>query len=396
MPPAMITRRATLAGAGYLLAGGFASAATPGNTLVIAQALDEMVSIDPAQAFEVPSDELITNVYDQLFGYASNSGEPQPGIVTTWKKSEDGLSFSFDIRQGVKFHSGNPLTADDVVFSLQRALKLNFAPASDLGAFGLLQTNAETSIQKTGQYSFLLKLDKPYSPSLYLNGLAQIVCSVVDKQLVLSHEVKGDLGNAWLKTNSAGSGPFRLRNWTPLESYVLERVPGHWRGDAKLQNVIVRSVPEAATQRLLLERGDVDIARDLAPGDVTALESNSAVKIDKQLKGRVIYLAFNQKNPILAKPQVAQALKYLIDYQGMQDTLLRNQYVVHQNAVPATFLAAVEDNPFKLDVPKAKALLAEAGLPDGFEVKGWMCATLSPSRTWRSPYKRASPRPESS
>jgi peptide/nickel transport system substrate-binding protein len=144
-------------------------AKTPANTLVVAQALDEMVSIDPAQAYEVPTSELISNVYDQLFSYNSNSADPQPDIITAWKRSDDGLTYTFDVRQGVKFQSRNVLTADDVIFSLQRALKLNFAPASDLGGFGLKQSNAATSILKTGPYSFALKLDKPYAPSLYLN-----------------------------------------------------------------------------------------------------------------------------------------------------------------------------------------------------------------------------------
>jgi peptide/nickel transport system substrate-binding protein len=324
---------AGLIAAGLLVGALPAPARTPSNTLVVAQALDEMVSIDPAQAYEVPSDELITNVYDQLFTFNSNSSEPQPDVVTAWKRSDDGLTYSFEIRQGMKFHSGNPLTVDDVIFSLQRALKLNFAPANDLGSIGVLASNIAVSLQKTGPYSFSLKANKPYAPSLYLAGLGLIVGSVVDQKLVMEHEVNGDLGNTWLKTHSAGSGPFRLRNWTPLDSYVLERVPGHWRGDAPMQTILVRGVPESATQRLLLERGDVDVARDLAPGDVAALATNPAVRIDKQLKGRLIYLAFNQKNTDLAKPEVRQALKYLIDYQGMVNTLLHDQYVVQQKVL---------------------------------------------------------------
>ena len=218
--------------AAVLLAGGLPAAAhTPANTLVVAQALDEMVSIDPAQAYEVPSDELITNVYDQLFSFNSNSSDPQPDVITSWKRSDDGLTYSFEIRQGMKFHSGNPLTVDDVIFSLQRALTLNFAPANDLGSIGLLASNIAVSLQKTGPYSFSLKANRPYAPSLYLSALGLIVGSVVDQKLVLEHEANGDLGNGWLKTHSAGSGPFRLRNWTPLDSYVLQRVPGHWRGD---------------------------------------------------------------------------------------------------------------------------------------------------------------------
>ncbi len=90
-------------------------------------------------------------------------------------------------------------------------------------------------------------------------------------KLVQEHEKDGDMGHEWLKTNSAGSGPFKLRAWKPNESVALDANPDYWRGAPKFKRVVTRHIPEPATQRLLLEKGDIDIARKLSPEDVAAV-----------------------------------------------------------------------------------------------------------------------------
>jgi peptide/nickel transport system substrate-binding protein len=136
-----------------------------------------------------------------------------------------------------------------------------------------------------------------------------------------------------------------------------------------MKRVFIRHVPETATRRLLLEKGDIDIARRLTPGDVQAIQSNADLQVQSDQRGRIYYLAGNQKNEALSKPQVREALKYLVDYDGMANSFLKGQMVVHQALLPAGFLGAIDDKPFKLDVAKAKDLLKQAGYPDGFSVK---------------------------
>jgi peptide/nickel transport system substrate-binding protein len=132
--------------------------------------------------------------------------------------------------------------------------------------------------------------------------------------------------------------------------------------------VIYRHVKESATQRLLLEKGDVDIARNLTPQDLDALAANKDVKITATPKGTVYYFSLNQKNPILAKPEVREAMKWLVDYDAIGKTLIKNIGVVHQNFLPLGLLGAAKDNPYKLDVPRARMLLAKAGHGNGFKV----------------------------
>ncbi len=204
--------------------------------------------------------------------------------------------------------------------------------------------------------------DKRFATSFVLNSLTATIGGIVDKELVMQHEVDGDMGNAWLKTNTAGSGPYTVVSWKPNESVTLKVNPNWWGPKPAMERVIVRHVQESATQRLLLERGDIDVARNLNPSDIAGITGKDGIAVDSELRGRLMYVSVNQKHPILSKPEVRQAIKYLIDYEGMQNSFLKGQYVVHQNFLPATFLGAVDENPFSLNVEKAKELLAKAGV----------------------------------
>lgn len=176
------------------------------------------------------------------------------------------------------------------------------------------------------------------------------------------------MGHEWLKTASAGSGPFKLRSWKPNESIVIDAYPDYWGGAPSIHRVFTHHVKESATQALLLERGDIDIARNLDINQIRTLEDNDDVEVTEAPKRRIWYLALNQKNEHLAKPQVRQALKYLIDYKGLATTVLAGSVRVHQSFLPNGFLGAIDDKPFSHDLEKATALLEEAGLADGFKI----------------------------
>jgi peptide/nickel transport system substrate-binding protein len=160
----------------------------------------------------------------------------------------------------------------------------------------------------------------------------------------------------------------KLREWRANEVVALERNDNYWGAKSKVARVIYRHVKEAATQRLMLEKGDADIARNLTPTDLDALAKNKDIKTTATPKGTVYYIGLNQKNPNLAKPEVREALKWLMDYNAIGNTLIKNIGIVHQNFLPVGLLGASTENPYKLDVDKAKALLKKAGLENGFKV----------------------------
>ncbi len=342
---------------------------TPPDTLIQAWSIDDVISLDPAEVFEFTASEMLGNSYEGLIGYDVENVQDIFGrVAESWEISEDGKTFTFKIREGRQFASGNPIRAEDVVFSLTRAVKLDKSPAFILTQFGWNAENVDSMIRQTGEYTVEIETDKAYAPTLVLYCLTATVGFVVDKELVMANEADGDFGYNWLKTNYAGSGPFVIREWRANEAIVFER-NDNYSGDAPaMARVIYRHLPEGSTQRLLLEQGDIDIARDLGPEEIDALSSNSDIVIESGPKGSIYYLGLNQKNENLAKPEVRQALKYLVDYQTIADTIAKGTVQVHQAFLPIGFLGALDETPFALNVEKAKELLAEAGLADGFTV----------------------------
>ncbi len=343
--------------------GGTVQAATPDNMLVIAHRIDDITTLDPAQSFEFAGADVNYNVYGKLVNFDPLNLDAgyQPDLAESWEVSEDGKSITFTMREGVKFHSGNPVTAEDAAFSLQRVIKLNKTPAFILTQFGFTPENVEETIVADGN-TLTITTDKKYATSFVLNCLTSTVGAIVEKALVMENEKDGDMGNDWLATNSAGSGAYQVVSWKPSESYTLAANPDFYLGEPSMKRVIVQHIQESTTQRLLLEKGDVDVARNLNPEDVSGLEGNEDVAVDTDLKGNLMYISFNQKNEQLSNPKVIEAMKYLVDYNGMENSFLKGQWRVHQSFLPATYLGAIEDKPFSFNLEKAKALLAESGV----------------------------------
>lgn len=346
-----------------------ARAETPPDTLVQAWAIDDIISLDPAEVFEFTASEILGNTYQQLVAYDVKDVSKLYGeVAESWEVSEDGKTIHFKVREGLKFASGNPLSAEDVVYSLQRAVKLDKSPAFILTQFGFDASTVEQKIRQTGDFTFDFEMDKPYAPTFALYCLTATVAMVVDKKLVTEHEQDGDMGYNWLKTAYAGSGAFSIREWRANEVVVLDRNDNYSGEAPAMKRVIYRHIPEPATERLLLEQGDIDIARKVGPEEIDALSQNPDIAVEDGVKGSIYYLGLNQKNEYLAKPEVRQAFKYLVDYQTIADTILKGTVTVHEAFLPSGMLGALEDNPFSLDVAKAKELLAKAGVPDGFKV----------------------------
>jgi peptide/nickel transport system substrate-binding protein len=352
-----------------VVAAPIAYAETPASTLVIAMNIDDIISLDPAETFELVGGEVNANIYDRITVHEPGQEELSGGVAESWDIADDGHTIILHIRPGLTFHSGNPVTAEDVAFSLTRVIKLNKTPAFIFNQFGWTPENVDQMVTTPDDMTVQLTIPEQLAPTLVLNCLSAGVGSVVDKQVALAHEQDGDLGYEWLKTNSAASGPFKLKSWKPNQSVILEAAEDSRYGPPGVERVILRHVPEPGAQRLLIEKGDVDIARNLGADQIAGLEGNPDVVIQTDPKALSIYLQVNMRDPILSQPKVREALRYLVDYDGMVDSFLRGQFKVHQSFWPSGFYASLTDKPFSLDVEKAKALLAEAGYPDGFEVK---------------------------
>ena len=346
-----------------------APAQTPPDTLVLAQDIGDLITLDPAEAFELTAGEVLANVYDRIMTFEpEDPGALTGGVAESHTVSDDGRSITLRIRDGLVFHSGNPARAQDVEFSLERAVRRSGSPAFILAQFGWNPDNVGDLVEVIDGSHVRLRILDDFSPRLVLHALSAGIGSVVDRELALAHEQDGDLGTAWLQTNSAGSGPFRLQSWRPNEAVVLEANPHYRHGAPGVRRVVLRHVPEPAAQRLLLERGEIDIARDLTPDLIALLAGNAEIAVESHPRGTLIYLAANAGHPILGNGQVVQALRHAVDYHGMADTFLAGQFIVHQAFWPRGLWAAYSETPYRLDLARARALLAHAGHGDGFSV----------------------------
>jgi peptide/nickel transport system substrate-binding protein len=346
-----------------------AIADTPKDTVVMAKQIDDIISLDPAESFEFSGSEVVANLYDRLIGYdLKNVSVMTSELAQSWSVGPDGKTYTFKLKPNVKFQSGNPVTAADAAYSLQRAVILNKTPGFILTQFGFTKDNVKEKIRAVDPTTLVIETDRPVAPSFFYYCLTAPVAAIVDSKLVMQNEKDGDMGNGFLKQNSAGSGAFKLRSWRANDSYTMEANDGWFHGKPGVRRVIVRHIPESGTQRLLLEKGDVDFARNLSKDQIDAVVGNPGLKIASGNKGAVLYLGLNQKNPNLAKPEVREALKYLVDYEGIEKAILSGTYKPHQAFLPVGFLGASTDRPYKLDLARAKELLAKAGLANGFTV----------------------------
>ncbi|TNV20032.1 ABC transporter substrate-binding protein [Buttiauxella sp. B2] len=343
-------------------------AATPPNTLIVAQGLDDIVSLDPAEANELSSIQTVPSLYQRLVqADRDNPAKVVPVLAKSWQGDAANKKLTIKLRPDAKFSSGNPLRPEDVIFSYIRAVTLNKSPAFILNVLGWQPDNIASQLKKVDEHTLELHWTADVSPAVALNILSTPIASIVDEKAVAPNAKAGDFGNEWLKMHSAGSGPFKMRVYQPHQAIVLDANPTS-PGDApKVKNIIIKNVPDPAARRLLIQQGDADIARDLGADQTSALEGKPGVKVLSIPSAEQNYMVFNagnNANPLLKNPALWEAARYLVDYEGITKDLLKGQYFIHQSFLPVGFAGALGNNPFKFDPAKAQEILAKAGIKD--------------------------------
>ncbi|MBD9644049.1 ABC transporter substrate-binding protein [Pantoea sp. PNT02] len=343
-------------------------AATPKDTLVVAVPLDGIISFDPAESFETVSNSVQRNIYQTLV--EADRHDPQklaPLLATHWQQGSTPHSLVFNIKPNAHFSSGNPVTAQDVIFSLTRAVQLNKAPSFILAEFGWTNENIASQFKVLNDHQLEIQWPAQIGQNLALRLLTAPVASVVDSKTVQQHVANNDLGNGWLHTHSAGSGAFILQQYVPQQALVLS-ANQQANPQPKLKRILLKGVADASARRLLIQQGDVDVAYQLGPDQIDALKSDKNLRIEAFPSSLVYYLGFNTKDkaqPALGNPALWQAARWLVDYNTLSKDLLKGQYRIHQSFLPQGFDGALDDQPFHYDVAKAKEILAKGGIKPG-------------------------------
>ncbi|MGU3493207.1 ABC transporter substrate-binding protein [Xanthobacteraceae bacterium A53D] len=322
----------------------------------------------------VPGYEASWNCYDRLITHPMKEVNGTPYYDKDKFEGElaDDMSIgdnsvTFKLKKDATFQDGTPVTAKDVKWSLDRAVSV--------GGFPTFQMKAG-SLEKPEQFVVVddrtVRVDFIRKDRLTIPDLAVIVPCVINSELVKKHATAQDpWGLEYTKQNTVGSGAYKVTKWTPGTEVVFERYD-NWKGGPlpKVKRVIWRMVPSAGNRRALLERGDADISYDLPNKDFAELRGNPKLNIiSTPYSNGVQYIGMNVTKPPFDNPKVRQAVAYALPYQKIMDAVMFGLAKPMFGASPEhqTEVAWPQPTKFNTDMAKAKALLSEAGYPDGFE-----------------------------
>lgn len=343
------------------------------NTLVVGQNTSILITFDPAVVFEVEGVVIADQLYDKLVDLEMVDGKIRvvPEVAESWTLGPDGRTWTFKIRQGMKFPSGRAVDGNAVVYSLRRMLRLNRPSIYAFNELGLNKDNADSVVRLVDPYTVQIVVGQPFAPDLVLAIMSFIATAVLDPGVVEQHIREGELGTDWLKDHSAGSGPYQLIRWERNDVVDMVAYAGYWRGIPPVKRIIIRDIPEASAQRIALEKADIDVAWGLSPQMRQEIRNarTPGLAIIKVPGHGIDYMGMNVKYPPLAKEQVREAIRYAIDYTAIREGIMRGEAIPLQTFIPVGYLGHNPAMPFKQDLNKARRLLAEGGYPNGFDVE---------------------------
>jgi peptide/nickel transport system substrate-binding protein len=311
---------------------------------------EDSTTFDPIKSAQNVDNWVFSNVFDVLIRVDKSGTKLEPGIAESWTVSDDGLTYTFKIRDA-KFSDGSPITAGDAAFSLLRIRDNKGSLWSD--SYKVIDT-AEAADDRT----LVVKLKNPSAP--FLSTLALPNVSVLSKKAVEAGE------DAFAELPTASSGAFIVKEWRRGDRVILEKNPNFWQADrVKLDGVEWISVPDDNTRMLNVQAGELDTAIFVPFSRVEELKKDPNLQVHVETSTREDHLLINHEHGALGKKEVRQALDMAIDKQALVDTVTFGLGTVANSYVPKGALYYYADNlqrPY--DPEKAKAMLAEAGASD--------------------------------
>jgi peptide/nickel transport system substrate-binding protein len=358
----MMKRRTFLMGTGATV-----TAALIGDRAARAQHKpDELVwaddlpgSLDPHSVSDVPMQGYMINVYDTLYVNRDNPPKLVPWLATGHTISDDKLTVTFKLREGVKFHDGSPLTSDDVVWTFHRLLSVKKGAASAF--LPVLEANGVTAPDPT---TVEFKLKQPYAPFVSATPLV----AILNRRMVESQAKDNDWGQAWLASNSAGSGCYipDPASYQPVQQLDMKRNHDHFMGwsdnPSPIETVRRRTIAETTTRVNALIKGDVDGTDSYLPPDqVERVLASKTAMVSKDQSMRVMLFRMNNRKPPFDNLNFRRAMSHAFNYNGFIDGVLKGFAVRNAGPIPANLWGAPKDlPPYEFNLDTAKDLLAKA------------------------------------
>lgn len=343
-----------------MFAIGHAQVAEPvyGGTLVIGRSSDA-VTLDPNDGPDGRSSAVAKLVAESLVRLSPGTFDVEPWLAESWQVSEDGLTWTFQLRQNVTFHDGTPLNADAVEFSFDRMLDSShpyFEMGSWVHATALFGTTVE-SVTAVDEHTVQFTLVQPYAP--FLTALTNVRAAIVSPTAVSANPEE-------FFRNPVGTGPFKLVEWRTDERIVLERFENYWADRPYLDSVIFQVIPESASRVLALQRGDIHVVVEIDSTSEQMIQASRDLILQETPGILHSYVTPNHLKAPWDDQRVRQALFHALDRQALADAFWPGGTVAKGVMAPSFlgFHDGIEW--YEYDPNRARELLAEAGFPNGF------------------------------
>lgn len=309
---------------------------------------DDGVTLDPHRATDVASMHLAENLYSGLLRYAPQYGEVEPDLADRYTISDDGRTYTFHLRRGAHFHSGRPVTAADVIYSIERIRTMERAAHFE----------AVTRLEAPDDHTVILHLDEPFAPLLIY--LAHPMNVVVDRQVVEA--------NNGLDRTDGGCGPFRLAEWRKAQQLVLQRHEQYHLPELPmLRQIVFLPMPDATSRTIALRNGEIDMILDVSGRGQRVLDGAAGIELDTAPGTFWEYVGLNTTRAPLDDVRVRQAIAWAIDRQAINQAVKLGAATVLTGAhIPEGHWAyAGLDLYPQRDLDRARQLLAAAGVNPG-------------------------------
>jgi peptide/nickel transport system substrate-binding protein len=371
-----------------------------GGTLVFAGAADPVL-LDGALVSDGESIRAITQIFETLVALKPGTTEPEPGLATEWEANEDGTTWTFQIREGVTFHDGEPLNAEAVCANFDRWY--NFAgPLQNPSAsyywqvvFGGFATYDEKSgapeeslfesCEATGEYTVDLNLTKP--SATLIPALSQQAFSIASPKAL--EEFEADAGTVdadgvfrpegtFGTEHPIGTGPFKFESWTRNDRLVLSRYDDYWGDKAILDELILRPIPDNAARLQALQTGEIQGYDLVEPQDIETIEGDENLQVLDRPAFNVAYVGFNISKAPLDNPEVRKAVAHGLDREAVVNNFYAGRGVVANQFMPPEVVGYADDVPmYEFDPEKSKQILQDAGLTLPVELEFWYPTDVS-------------------
>ena len=328
-------------------------AQTPSNMLVVGQ-IAEPQSLDPHAVTAVNDFRILVNIYDGLVRYSDGTLEVEPALAESWTVSDDGLTYVFQLRQGVDFHDGTPFNAEAVVFNFERMLNEDH-PYHNTGPFPLAFFFGEVAqVAATGEYEVTFTLSEPFAP--FLSNLAYPTGLIISPEAVRTHGQ--DVGRS-----PAGTGPFQFSDWVSNARVTVVRNNNYWEGAPDLEAVIFRPITDANTRVAEMMAGGIDLMVEVPPDNVSAFDRDPMFNVFEEAGPHLWFLILNVKEGPMQSREVRQAINYAINKEALVNDVLQGTATVAAGPTPPAFNWAYNEtlDPYPYDPQRARDLIAQAG-----------------------------------